>query len=971
MDQADHVSYPVCLPGRAPPSPPSLVRHNSPATSFDRQISSKLHSNLVLRHPTKSPSQRKQGGNSAAPAPPSIAPALLIARTPPRATPPSGQQRENPSTMVVPGAKEKRRILDQYERTYGAGYPDSIITKKKGKLDDSLPLPRMRPALDKYYRVDTITLHNVITIVMRDYAAFAPTELSAIRQLDKDFAVFVPKVLEWLKVDFLPLREPRYDYEDQTRIDPRRVLMANAAMVHFGLDPGRFVRWLAGEYTGQYRDARSTLAAVRNLISVEDYQHMERILLHGCPAELKFDEPLDNKLEMIRRGNSKSFNENADLVLKTMNKEDRYSHLVPLDETMCRFSPHCRHTTQTMVIKKGKNDRLCWDGSTTMRPTDIVMNQITPLAKEAPITFGHVKMQMYIDIYNTRVSYPRSTMLLASADIKACFRFARVHADLTGAFGFLAGGYYNLATAMVFGSTASASSWEPFRRAIEALSVLYLDRPDLVEKHRKYLDMLSWGEMSEDLPTNLAPATPCAINTGVLDEHKTPIPRPARIYVDDSLLLALSKGHMELKLAALLEAIFVVMGAPNELVRQCPVALDKWISLIISPRQVMLGLVIDTNALTVGIPEEYIQEVRLLLHTTWHVHRKRFTVKEAQELTGKLGHLAEGATWIFHLLTHLYASIAYALSENKRLLQDSSAEFRTLVSSLKTGRFACSVKDQVRHTSFALKRSAKLVHHARYQYNINKTMRQEIEFFREQLAPTSEVRWEAPIAHIIPRMPTFTTFGDSCLEGAGGYSISLGFWWHLPFPDEIKSRTLLHKQNNADGQLISINVLEFVTVIINYCAALHLVLTENVTDDKYPVLLNVTDNTSALSWTTGPCRKSKLGRLLARFFCSLLINSPLGVNSQWICTSANVIADDISREKALQKTANSHPSFDYSTLQQRYPQLTHCRFFQPSPELISLIWDIILTERWPCHSATRTLRQKPLGSLITLHGAQS
>jgi hypothetical protein len=28
-------------------------------------------------------------------------------------------------------------------------------------------------------------------------------------------------------------------------------------------------------------------------------------------------------------------------------------------------------------------------------------------------------------------------------------------------------------------------------------------------------------------------------------------------------------------------------------------------------------------------------------------------VKEAQELTGKLGHLAEGANWVFPLLTHL------------------------------------------------------------------------------------------------------------------------------------------------------------------------------------------------------------------------------------------------------------------------------------------------------------------------------
>ena len=308
----------------------------------------------------------------------------------------------------------------------------------------------------------------------------------------------------------------------------------------------------------------------------------------------------------------------------------------------------------------------------------------------------------------------------------------------------------------------------------------------------------------------------------------------------------------------------------------------------------------------------------------------------------------------------------------ERFLQDSSTEFRSLVTSLRTGRFSCSVKDQVRHISFALKRSAKLVHHARYQYNIPKSMRLEIEFFRDQLHPGSGIRWESPIAHIIPRTPTFTSFGDSCLEGAGGYSLSLGFWWHLSFPDEVKDRTLLVKRDNSDGRLISINVLEFVTVIINYCAALHLVLTEKVTDDKYPVLLNVTDNTSALSWTTGACRKSRIGRLLARFFCSLLINSPLGVNSQWISTTLNTIADEISREKENMNNDNSpHSSFDYSTLQQRFPQLRHCRFFQPSPNLISLIWDIVLTERWPCHSEVRILRQKPLGSLTTLHGVPS
>ncbi len=70
----------------------------------------------------------------------------------------------------------------------------------------------------------------------------------------------------------------------------------------------------------------------------------------------------------------------------------------------------------------------------------------------------HVKMQIFIDIYNMRISYPNERILIALADIKACFWFARIHADLTGAFGFLADDIYNVATVMVFGSTTSASS---------------------------------------------------------------------------------------------------------------------------------------------------------------------------------------------------------------------------------------------------------------------------------------------------------------------------------------------------------------------------------------------------------------------------------------------------------------------------------------------------------------------------------
>ncbi len=83
---------------------------------------------------------------------------------------------------------------------------------------------------------------------------------------------------------------------------------------------------------------------------------MRRILLDGCPAEFMFTEMLDNNLAMLKRGNSTTFKANPDLIKKAMNKEDRYSHLVPIDEDICHASAFCHSTTQTVVIKLGKAD---------------------------------------------------------------------------------------------------------------------------------------------------------------------------------------------------------------------------------------------------------------------------------------------------------------------------------------------------------------------------------------------------------------------------------------------------------------------------------------------------------------------------------------------------------------------------------------------------------------------------------------
>jgi hypothetical protein len=46
--------------------------------------------------------------------------------------------------------------------------------------------------------------------------------------------------------------------------------MASAAMIHFGLDPGKFVRFLLGKYTGQYWVVHHTLDAIRDHVTSDN-----------------------------------------------------------------------------------------------------------------------------------------------------------------------------------------------------------------------------------------------------------------------------------------------------------------------------------------------------------------------------------------------------------------------------------------------------------------------------------------------------------------------------------------------------------------------------------------------------------------------------------------------------------------------------------------------------------------------------
>lgn len=774
----------------------------------------------------------------------------------------------------------------------------------------------------------------------------------AISQLGEDYARLIEEVPRLAKLDFSPLLEPRHDYATQTSIPQERIDMMGAAYLHYG-DMGLVARYVDGEFLGAWRDHDAILDAVAPHVSEEVREHMDRVLNLQVPASFNWEEPAWHKAAFLNRGNSTTVARHAEEVTKTLNKEERNHHVMPFPGWLCRFASTARHVPQTVIDKEGKSLRLIWNGTDKAYYYEDAMNDpaITPTTKELECTFGYVYLAFCVWLWNLRISYPDEEIYLAFIDISSCFRWPRICPDLIGAFGFVIGQIYFAANAMVFGSVVSASTWEPFRRAIAALATGLYDTAGLVEKHAKLLSLVKWVR-SVDGSVRFARATACGLNPGVFDSDGKRKPTPHWIYVDDNLLADILSG-MRKTLAAAVEAIFTVLGRPKTDLRKCAVALDKWEKLVVSYRLVLLGLEFNTRLMTVGIPDKFRREVCELLHKHWHAARVSFDIGEIEQLIGKLGRIAQVFRPMYHLMGSLYKSVAHSLRDNEQYLINVSSQFRAMMKRTKLRLLPDSPDRDVREVRFAARQTARKVHRCKQTFTICATLREELAFITA-LLDDWEIPLCTPIGHIVPREPRWTIAGDACTSGGGGWSTDLRVWWHWDFTEEIIRRAALGKRNS---RRISINVLETVVIIINYAAAMYACHIDGLPLDDFPVLLNLCDNTSACSWINKRCRDSLIGRRLGRMFAGMLLNNALGIQAEWLSTHANVIADEVSRVKR-----QDGGDYDYSQLLSRFPELQSCRRFHPSPTLLSLISSVLVDNVSPDPLMLSKLEPKTLGS---------
>jgi len=278
--------------------------------------------------------------------------------------------------------------------------------------------------------------------------------------------------------------------------------------------------------------------------------------------------------------------------------------------------------------------------------------------------------------------------------------------------------------------------------------------------------------------------------------------------------------------------------------------------------------------------------------------------------------------------------------------------------------------DNWREITFAASRVARLFHGCKQTYRIPSSLAAEIAFIRSLMADSSFALCTpighivshdntyalcTPIGHIVSRDFTYSMFADSCKLSGGGWCTDLSFWWYLEYPQEIIRKAQL--KNNKHGDYISINALEMMCVIINYATAIHICHLDGVDISHAPTILNWCDNTSAVSWINTRCKDSLAGRALGRLYCGLLMSSTIGLCTDRISTTQNVIADHISRVKRSAEDGK----YDISQLLTDHPSLRSCCLFQPLELLLSMFWEILLHKGSPDVLMLKELRPENLG----------
>ena len=725
------------------------------------------------------------------------------------------------------------------------------------------------------------------------------------------------------RVDFTPLQQPNLAFRSQLFIPPTRIFQMLALAIHYNFHIPSMIRFLGGNYTRNHLDVTQIRRDLERFhVPFDIIKDVVRIYTFGSPASFRYHESFENAEKFRRYGNHSSITQHLPSVLSALNKEELHSYCLPLPMWVYRFFQDVHCNPQGLIVIPGKNPRTISDSSFQPDADAVPVNHMHSNRDEPDLVYGSAFMRHLVSVYNQRITYVDDVIFLMDDDVAAAFRLPKYHPDIAGAFCHIVCGLLLISVGQTFGSNFSPHNFEPLARARQHVAeALSCDQyRALTDTHHELIDKVI---MEDPYPSDhpKARAKRDLLNQGAPSYIRH------NMYVDDNLYAA-TREYIALAIAASIESNYIVFGRPDNSSRRDTINDEKFYSTKCSPVRRQLGLIVDSTELMVRIPDDKLDAIRVAIEG-FHGARRRFTLREGASLVGSLGHIACSCPWIRHLSILLRRSV-------HDIVRDNTATVHQMPHYLEMVRVARSKSDpaaRLRHLRFVEQKMAAAAYDLKTKVWITSELRSELDLLHESLREEYRSWWQVPIAHLIPRIPDFVAYGDSCLTSMGGYCVELKFWWYIAFPpliqDAAQASTFQTTVYDFDSnESVSINILEFAAIVVSYGIATSILQshsnlrTSTLIDHDHPTISIHTDNRSAQSWVKKAVSSaSPAGKAVSLLLCQLQLNNRLGLHAHYVRGEDNGIADTISRFHP------THLDFQFSSLCQLYPQLRNCTRF--------------------------------------------
>jgi hypothetical protein len=341
-------------------------------------------------------------------------------------------------------------------------------------------------------------------------------------------------------------------------------------------------------------------------------------------------------------------------------------------------------------------------------------------------------------------------------------------------------------------------------------------------------------------------------------------------------------------------------------------------------------MMIDTRRMSLSLP--YEKRFVLVQELNEWLHKETFSLLEAASLCGLLSDAARKCRWAWPRFFNLRNMIAKVIGD--RHIEGAAIARRRNLRDTYKKQLPESLWNRL--DRLVARDVATYIWRRRFTMRVTPALRNEICWLHDYLANDDNI-WEIKIGHVIKRDPTWTTVGDASFDAGAALCHNLEFIFDIVWSDEIAAATRLNPKN---PRYVHINHLEFVVVFLQLAAITQLYDNGQLPPEvAAPVLLILTDNMTAKSWTHRVTARhtARKGQLLVSMFAELLHRCPVGVNAEYIPSAENKKPDFVSRI-----SRNTPPFLRKQQILLEEPLATTWRSFQPSPELISSLRSVLL-----------------------------